>query len=165
MPLVRYRLGDYAAWSEDRACPCGNRHPVIERLEGRLDDYLVTSDGRKIGRLSTALKGSPSIHSAQIVQDAPGHAYLLVRPGTGYRRHDADAVGQDIREKIGSFILEVVEVREIPKTARGKTNLVVRLDENPQLKPLYGEIILQEPAARWAVQSSRLLTEAARYPL
>jgi hypothetical protein len=33
-----------------------------------------------------------AIHSAQIVQDQPGHAFLLVRPGEGYRSVDAVAV-------------------------------------------------------------------------
>ena len=56
MPLIRYRLGDYAAWAEDQECPCGNVHPILAHLEGRLDDYLITTDGRKIGRLSTAVK-------------------------------------------------------------------------------------------------------------
>ena len=51
MPLIRYRLGDYAAWAENQNCPCGNPQPAITNLEGRVDDYLVTGDGRKIGRL------------------------------------------------------------------------------------------------------------------
>jgi phenylacetate-CoA ligase len=151
MPLVRYRLGDYAAWSADQACPCGNPQPIIERLEGRLDDYLITSDGRKIGRISTALKGSPEIHSAQIVQDGPGHAYVLVRPGAGYRSCNAAAVCEDIIRRVGNFRFEVVEVREIPKTPRGKTSLVVRLDERPELTSLYRQLLARQAAA---VQSS-----------
>ncbi len=59
MPLIRYRTGDYAALAADQRCPCGSPHPIIESLEGRVDDYLVTSDGRRIGRLSTAMKRSP----------------------------------------------------------------------------------------------------------
>ena len=47
MPLIRYRVGDYAAWAVNEKCPCGNSNPVIKNLEGRLDDYLLTSDGRK----------------------------------------------------------------------------------------------------------------------
>ena len=85
MPLIRYRMGDYAAWGVNQSCSCGNPHPIITSLEGRLDDYLLMSDGRKIGRLSTAVKRSPTIHSSQICQDQLDHAYLLVRPGVGYR--------------------------------------------------------------------------------
>jgi phenylacetate-CoA ligase len=141
MPLIRYRIGDYAAWKRQGGCPCGNRNPVLTHLEGRTDDYLITSDGRKIGRLSTAMKRSPTIHSAQLVQDRPGHAFFLVRPGAGYSSSDARTVCDDIRERIGSFRLEVVEVPEIPKTPQGKTVLVVRLEERPGMGAVYERIL------------------------
>ncbi|MFQ5852773.1 MAG: phenylacetate--CoA ligase family protein [Candidatus Binatia bacterium] len=151
MPLVRYRLGDYAAWAKDQSCPCGNQQPVITDLEGRVDDYLVTSDGRRIGRLSTAIKRSPTIHSAQIVQDRPGHAYLLVRPGEGYRSADAAAVRDDILERIGVFDLGVIEVTEIPKTQQGKAILVIRLADRPELREIYKQFLKREGALKTAV--------------
>lgn len=141
MPLVRYRTGDYAAWSTEEHCPCGNPAPILEKLEGRVDDYLLTADGRKIGRLSTAMKRSPTIHSAQIVQDRPGHAYLLVRPADGYQWKHAQAVKDDVLERIGDFELDVVEVPEIPSTPQGKTKLVVRLDEHPEWADVYRWLI------------------------
>lgn len=143
MPLIRYRLGDYAAWAPEQSCPCGNRQPIIASLEGRTDDYLITKDGRKIGRLSTAFKRSPTIHSAQLVQDRPGHAYVLVRPGDGYRHTDALRVCEDIVEKIGTFELTIVEVADIPKTPRGKTALVIRLADRPAMQPLYEAVLRQ----------------------
>ena len=140
MPLIRYRTGDYAAWAEDQICACGNRRPILAHLEGRMDDYLVLRDGRRVGRLA-AFKRSPTIHSAQLLQDSPDHAYLLVRPGAGYERRDALAVCEDIREKVGSFNLTVIEVPEIPRTARGKTALVVRLSAQPEMQPIYQKLI------------------------
>ncbi len=137
MPLVRYRTGDYASWAVQQTCSCGNPEPVIENLEGRVDDYIITEDGRKIGRLSTAMKRSPRIHSSQLVQDRPGHAYLLVRPSDGYRHSHALDVREDILQRIGRFDLEIREVPEIPKTPSGKLALVVRLDERPGMKPVY----------------------------
>jgi phenylacetate-CoA ligase len=141
MPLIRYRLGDYAAWAADQTCACGNRQPALARLEGRVDDYLVTQDGRQIGRLSTALKRSPSVHSAQIVQDQPGNARLLIRPGNGYCKEDALVIRDDILEKIGAFNLEVYEVPEIPKTPQGKNSLVVRLDDRPMMRSTYDALL------------------------
>jgi phenylacetate-CoA ligase len=140
MPLIRYRLGDYAAWAENQVCSCGNSQPVITNLAGRVDEYLITADGRKVGRLSTAMKRSATIHSSQIVQDRPGHAFLLVRPGEGYRRADAHAVRDDILERIGKFDLEIREVSEIPKTPSGKTALVVRVPE-PEVNPVYASVL------------------------
>lgn len=150
MPLVRYRLGDYAAWAKDQSCACGNQQPIITDLEGRVDDYLITSDGRKIGRLSTAIKRSPTIHSAQVMQDAPGHAYLLIRPGQGYEHRDAIAIQDDILGRIGAFRLEIVETPEIPKTLQGKSVLVVRLAEHPGMKETYEQLLKREGALKTA---------------
>jgi phenylacetate-CoA ligase len=151
MPLIRYRLGDYAAWAKDQSCACGSGQPIITSLEGRVDDYLITSDGRKIGRLSTAMKRSPSIHSAQIVQDRAGHAYLLVRPGQGYRPSDAAAIRDDIIERIGAFDFDIVETARLPKTPQGKMVLVVRLMDRPALNELYKDII---PGKRTATRAA-----------
>jgi phenylacetate-CoA ligase len=140
MPLIRYRLGDYAAWAENVRCPCGNLQPAISHVQGRVDDYLVTQDGRKIGRLA-AFRRSPAVHSAQVVQDYPGRAWLLVRPGSGYRQSDALAIRDDILERIGDFGVEVYEVPEIPKNPQGKSSLVVRLEERPAMRDVYQELL------------------------
>lgn len=145
MPLIRYRTGDFAAWSGETSCPCGRNQLILQSLEGRTDDYLLTADGRKIGRLSTALKRSPAIHSAQIVQDVPGHAFLLIRGGAGYNHDDAIAAREDILERIGEFDIEIREVLEIPKSPSGKTALVVQLTDRPDFRRLYDPILAARP--------------------
>jgi phenylacetate-CoA ligase len=143
MPLIRYRIGDYAAWAENQKCSCGNPYSIITELEGRVDDYLVTPDGRKVGRLA-AFRRSPTIHSAQLVQDNPAHAYLLVRPGKGYRSSHAKAVCDDILERIGNIDLEVIEVAEIPKTLQGKTVTMVRLEDQPFMREIYEKLFREK---------------------
>ncbi len=146
MPLIRYRLGDYAAWAEDQSCPCKNPHPVITKLEGRLDDYVITPTGRRIGRLA-AFRSSPTIHSAQLVQDRPSHAFLLVRPGKNYSYRDALAVKDDIIVRVGDLDIEIVEVTEIPKTPQGKTILVVRLADRPDMREFYEKLLTHKQSA------------------
>lgn len=43
MPLVRYDLGDYAAFGE--ACPCGRSLPVLGRIVGRRRNMIRLPDG------------------------------------------------------------------------------------------------------------------------
>lgn len=45
MPLIRYRLGDYAEVGE--ACPCGRGLPVLKRIHGRQRNMIVLPDGRR----------------------------------------------------------------------------------------------------------------------
>lgn len=139
-PLVRYRTGDLAAVSKDQDCPCSSPFLVIEKLEGRTDDYLVTADGRRIGRLSTAMKRSPAIHSAQIVQDSAHHAFLLVRPSAGYRPEHGVAVRDDLIERIGDMTFEICEVKAIPRTPSGKVVLVRRLDDQTSIEAFRSEL-------------------------
>jgi phenylacetate-CoA ligase len=139
MPFVRYRMGDHAAWAESQQCGCGSPHRILESIRGRLDDYILTATGRKIGRF--ALRGSPAIHSLQLVQDSPSHAFLLVRPGPNYERRDADRVRGDISARAGDLVIDVAEVGEIPKTRQGKTILVVRLAERPEMRETYAKLL------------------------
>ncbi len=45
-PLIRYEIGDVAAWAEPGACPCGSSFPRLRAVEGRQDDLLLAEDGR-----------------------------------------------------------------------------------------------------------------------
>lgn len=46
-PFVRYKMGDIAAISK-QACKCGRVLPVLKSLEGRVNDFLVGVDDRKV---------------------------------------------------------------------------------------------------------------------
>ena len=50
MPLLRYRLCDEGVPVEDH-CSCGSQLPLMKKLTGRIDDFLVTVDGRRISPL------------------------------------------------------------------------------------------------------------------
>lgn len=44
-PMIRYEIGDLAAWAPDGPCPCGIPFPRLASLEGRADDRIVAADG------------------------------------------------------------------------------------------------------------------------
>ena len=68
MPLLRYDTGDVAVPS-DRTCICGRNFPVVEEITGRVDDLIITPDGRRVGRLDPVFKGLGTIQRAQIIQE------------------------------------------------------------------------------------------------
>ncbi|HMR74090.1 MAG TPA: hypothetical protein PKD61_03230, partial [Polyangiaceae bacterium] len=52
MPLIRYDIGDDVELDVGgQRCDCGRRFPVVRRLIGREEDYLVSSERGRIGRL------------------------------------------------------------------------------------------------------------------
>lgn len=46
LPVIRYRIGDYAIPSEDK-CTCGRALPVVKKIIGRVSDIIKASDGRR----------------------------------------------------------------------------------------------------------------------
>jgi phenylacetate-CoA ligase len=72
MPMIRYAIEDIAIWSSE-PCSCGRALPTIDRLVGRVADFLKRRDGGLVAGVSlvektlTAITG---IEQLQIVQDS-----------------------------------------------------------------------------------------------
>jgi phenylacetate-CoA ligase len=47
MPLIRYKIGDGAVPSDEQ-CSCGVTLPLMKIMEGKIDDFLVATNGTKI---------------------------------------------------------------------------------------------------------------------
>jgi phenylacetate-coenzyme A ligase PaaK-like adenylate-forming protein len=86
MPLIRYRIGDMAAWA-DGPCPCGRGLPRLERVAGRVTDFLVGADGRLVSGVFLAtyvVAQRPSLGQVQIRQDRAGAVTYRLRPGNDF---------------------------------------------------------------------------------
>ena len=124
-PLLRYRIGDVAAWS-DAACGCGRAFPVIEQLCGRLDDLIVTADGRRVGRLDPVFKGRRTIREAQIEQLGARELVVRVVAGPGYAESDGAAVAHELRARLGAEMqIEIRAVESIERSRSGKFRAVI----------------------------------------
>ena len=122
MPLIRYETGDRGALRKD-TCKCGRKLPMINEIEGRIDDVIVTPDGRKIGRLDPIFKTDIPIHEAQIIQEDKNTIRVKFIPDQGYN-HDPLLIKR-LQEHLGEmdFILEKVE--SIPRGSNGKFKAVI----------------------------------------
>ena len=132
MPLIRYQIGDRGALAApDTKCPCGRGLPILERLEGRLDDLIMTPEGRQIGRLDTIFKADLPLREAQIIQESLERVVLRVVPATGYGPADAEDLASRLRQRLGpSMRICVEEVDQLPRGASGKLRAVIsRLPE------------------------------------
>jgi len=126
MPLVRYRIGDMARWS-DKPCSCGRGLPMLAELSGRVTDFLVTDDGSLCSGASlTALVVAyrPTLKQIQIVQERQGE--ILFRIASGRNNPVPDDDLDFIRAKSAIYLgkgtkVEFEFVDEIPKTASGKS--------------------------------------------
>jgi len=125
MPLIRYRVGDVVKQS-DKNCPCGRDFPVVEFIIGRKDDYLITPDGKHIGRLDHVFKGAQHIVEAQIVQTQLDAIEVKIVPDARFTQSDGDYVYDKLRQRIGKEMsVSLQQVESLPRGGRGKFRTVV----------------------------------------
>jgi phenylacetate-CoA ligase len=69
VPFIRYATGDIGVLS-DRRCACGRALPLLESIEGRSNDSIVTPDGRIMNALALVypLREVPGVEQFRICQ-------------------------------------------------------------------------------------------------
>jgi len=138
LPFIRYRTQDIGVLSRE-PCPCEREYPLLERVEGRLQDYVVDVSGNQVP-LAPALFDYnfdwSGVDRFQVFQDCPGRLTFRIVPepgsGAGFGR-----LAARIRTCFGQilgrgFAIDVVLVDAIARTSRGKYRyLEQRLDMGP----------------------------------
>jgi phenylacetate-CoA ligase len=134
MPLIRYRVGDRAL-AKAGNCPCGCAFPLIERIDGRVEDYVRTPDGRLVGRLDHLLKDVRHVREAQIVQTKLDEIVVRVVRLDGYSDAEEKIVRAEARQRLGDSVRVRFEyVDAIERTAAGKFRFIVSQLPRQQLE-------------------------------
>ncbi len=86
-PLIRYALGDRAAWGSP--CRCGLPHPVIDRVAGRDLPFFTHPDGSRWSPASlvSAVHQIGSALQWQLQENSPGWVTLRVVSGEWTSQH------------------------------------------------------------------------------
>jgi len=124
-PLVRYDTGDIVSLL-DGSCPCGRPGRLVERVDGRQEDYVMLRDGARVGRMDHIFKDMVRVREAQIYQTRPGEIIYRVVRGSGYGPEDEQRLLEETRLRLGDGASVRIEyVDEIPRTRSGKLRFVV----------------------------------------
>ena len=136
MPLIRYEINDLATLS-DKPCLCGREGPVVERIDGRIESYILTPDGRQLGRLGGFLfKNAFQVKEGQLIQHELNRVTVKVVPREGYSAEDEKHVLAEIREYLGDSIeIDIERVPEIPREPNGKFRHIVSTVWRDRRKP------------------------------
>lgn len=125
MPLIRYRVGDSVVLPEsDTACSCGRTLPLLESVQGRLDDVVYTADGRRLGCLDVVHAGM-AVREAQVVQEAPERLRVRYVPAPEFTTQTGRAIIDELRSQMGDVEVILEEVDEVPRGANGKFRMIV----------------------------------------
>lgn len=125
--FLRYDVGDIGVWAPaSHRCACGRASRVMTGIDGRIDDYVITPEGRRIMRFDYVFKDTRFIREAQVVQERLGEIVInvVLEPGTHPSALDR------VRELIAQWISPGLDVRfnivpELPRGTGGKLKAVV----------------------------------------
>ena len=127
MPFIRYKTGDTATLAAE-PCGCGRGLPTLDRIEGRVEDMIITPDGRYTpgSGLSVAIKHSAGVRLSQIVQDRIEEMTVKVVRGPGYDAGAEAKLISNLRDRVGEAIkIRIEYVDDIPLTPHGKFKFVI----------------------------------------
>ena len=125
MILIRYRVGDRGQPATDIGpCPCGRSLPTMGPIEGRLNDVLLTTDGRQGLRMGAVFYGLP-VRQSQIVQEELGLVRVRVAADDAFGGKHERLIMARVRERMGNVRVVVERVNEVPRTATGKLQTII----------------------------------------
>ena len=134
MPFIRYRIED-AATPTVRKCACGRSLPLIEKVQGRVTDFIVTPEGRLLSGVSILDNFSIlhlSIARLQIIQDCIDHLTFRIVRGSDFSDEKLAAFLSSIPEFFGASMRWDFEfVDEIPRERSGKYRFTISKLANP----------------------------------
>jgi len=123
-PLIRYRVGDVGTRSR-RPCPCGRAGDVFLDVDGRIEDYVRTPDGRLVGRLDHVFKEQLDVAEAQILQQAAEAIEVRVVRRPSYDQASERGLLKEFRSRLGDAIeIDLRYVDSIPRESNGKFRAV-----------------------------------------
>jgi phenylacetate-CoA ligase len=129
MPFIRYRTGDLAMLSAGGHAALPG-YPACERIEGRLQEFIVCRDERLISITTLGVGHFPELASVEAIQYEQHRAGEVVLKVVARPRLDpaqAEHIARAVREKTqGGCDVRVEHVEHIPRTMRGKFRMLVQ---------------------------------------
>jgi len=130
-PLIRYRIGDSITLADStKKCACGSFFPLVERIEGRTNDYILSPTHGKVnlGNISNSTKDTKGIVCFQLIQDKVDHVEVKIVVNNEFDNKQESNFISALRERVGNDIqLNIKYVESIEKEKSGKFRIVKNL--------------------------------------
>jgi phenylacetate-CoA ligase len=123
MPMIRYQVGDMGSLS-NRRCPCGRGLPLLEKVEGRIADYVVTPSGELVSGISLTENFAvmvPGLAQLQIIQEKVDYFLFRIVKAPDFNELSLKVLGSLVTERFGTGVRYECEfVDRIPQEPSGK---------------------------------------------
>jgi len=128
-PFIRYRTRDFAVLKGRGCSSCGRPYQVWERVEGRLQEFIITGSGRPISMTAVNMHDDvfDDIRQFQFFQREKGELYFRFIPKDTCRPESLDRIRIRLASKLGNDMkLHFQRVEDIPVTGRGKHRFLMQ---------------------------------------
>jgi phenylacetate-CoA ligase len=127
-PFIRYEIGDLGTMAAE-PCPCGLPFPLLQSVEGRIQEFLLASDGSRQTALFIPhlMKEFRWVRGYQLVQADPTHVRVNVVTETALVPAAVEPIVQALKGKLGQAVnVSVESVPALRKSATGKVPIVIQ---------------------------------------
>ena len=126
-PIIRYRIGDRVRLAPPSAtCPCGWGTPLAEAVLGRSAEFIeIPGRGRLFNaQIVDCLKDVTSVTGLQ-VEVVNGRLEIdVLSDREVFESRDRTTFLKKVRERVGSFPVEIFHVDSIPRAPSGKQSVL-----------------------------------------
>lgn len=127
-PLIRYRSNDVIELYEGNEF--GENEVLIQRIEGRKEDYLIGKHGEICQRLNQIAKKAHHSKAMQMIQDKRGQVSVYIVPDGEFTKSDEIQFVLAFEELVGVGVLDysiylVSSIKDLTYTKRGKFKMVI----------------------------------------
>ncbi|NLA99449.1 MAG: phenylacetate--CoA ligase family protein [Methanomicrobiales archaeon] len=127
-PLIRYRTMDVAVATENR-CLCGRQYPLLEKVEGRLQEFIVTRNGHLISitPINYESDAFENIQHFQMYQEERGELIMKIVRKPAYTGKDTEKLIRELQWQLGDEVnVHIRFVDAIPRTRGGKFRYLIQ---------------------------------------
>ena len=128
MPFIRYRTNDLAVLTNVK-CECGRNYPLLKKVEGRLQELIVTGTGRLISMTAINMHSDvfDDIKQFQFYQEKKGEVILNIVRKQTYTGRDTEYIHRELYKKLGDDVDLIIRfVDLIPHTQSGKYRFLIQ---------------------------------------
>jgi phenylacetate-CoA ligase len=127
-PFIRYRTMDLAALS-NAECRCGRKYPLLIKVSGRLQEFILTKKNRYISMTAINMHSDvfDNVKQFQFYQEKRGEVVFNLVKKESYTDNDTDYIRKELQKKLGNDVeLFIRIVDQIPRTPSGKHRFLVQ---------------------------------------
>lgn len=123
-PLIRYRIGDRMTKGIG-SCKCGRQMPVIQEIEGRLEDVVTGPDGRQMVRFHSVFIGIPCIERTQVIQHTIDRVEIKIQNEISLTEEELKLINTRVISQLGQIQLDINQHLNIEQSKSGKYKAVI----------------------------------------